>query len=328
MNAEPIGRHDRSRDGMVGLAVIAAGGLALSWACRRYPAELPAWAPWDFSWPEFLSAAVALWAYGRGLRRTPWWMRPAGRRRFAFALGIGLTYAVLQTRFDYLAQHMFTLTRVQHLVTHHLGPFLIALSQPGALLRRGLPPPLRRLAEAPALLRVVGALQQPVVAGVLFVGLIFLWLLPPVHLRAMLDHRLYALMNWSMVVDGLLFWTLVLDARPHPPARLSRGMRLLLVFAVQWPQIAGGALIGFSERSLYPAYTLCGRLFPAIAELTDQQVGASLIWFGGGMMSAVAAFLILRAMWAEEAAPPSRPTGTGRRGWDAAQNAPGRSSLS
>jgi hypothetical protein len=34
---------------------------------------------------------------------------------------------------------------------------------------------------------------------------------PPVHVRAVLDLQLYALMNWSMVLDGVLFWCLVLD---------------------------------------------------------------------------------------------------------------------
>ena len=43
-------------------------------------------------------------------------------------------------------------------------------------------------------------------AAVLFVGLIYLWLVPTVHFRAMIDPDLYAVMNWSMViVDGILF---------------------------------------------------------------------------------------------------------------------------
>jgi putative membrane protein len=155
----------------------------------------------------------------------------------------------------------------------------------------------------------------------LFVGLIFVWLIPPVLFRAMIDHRLYAVMNYSMVIDGVLFWTLVLDDRPKPPARLSRGGRLLLVFAVQWPQIAGGAIIGFVEQVLYPYYVLCGRVFPAIGEQTDQQLGGFIIWFGGGMMSTIAAIMLLRALWAEE----ERQAKLIVPGWDASQSASGRS---
>jgi putative membrane protein len=159
---------------------------------------------------------------------------------------------------------------------------------------------------------VLRVLQQPVVAGALFVGLIFVWLIPHVLFRAMVDARLYAVMNWSMVVDGLLFWALVLDDRPSPPARLSRSGRLLLAFLVQWPQVAGGALICFAGRVLYPYYGLCGRLYPAIDAQTDQQAGAFLIWFAGGMMSAIAALMILRTIWAEEEAQARRTI----PGWD------------
>ncbi len=80
----------------------------------------------------------------------------------------------------------------------------------------------------------------------------------------MIDVRLYAVMNWSMVLDGILFWCLVLDPRPKPPARVSFGVRAALAFAVMFPQIALGAVITFAQRDLYPYYDLCGRLFPSL----------------------------------------------------------------
>jgi hypothetical protein len=63
---------------------------------------------------------------------------------------------------------------------------------------------------------------------------------------------------------------------------------------------------------LYPYYGLCGRLYPAIDAQTDQQAGAFLIWFAGGMMSAIAALMILRTIWAEEEAQARRTI----PGWD------------
>ena len=89
----------------------------------------------------------------------------------------------------------------------------------------------------------------------------------------MINWRLYAVMNWSMVLDGLLFWCLVLNPRPKPPARISYGMRAALAFGVMFPQIVLGAAIAFSQRDLYPYYDLCGRLFPSIGALTDQRIG-------------------------------------------------------
>src|SRR6516164_115500 len=114
---------------------------------------------------------------------------------------------------------MFFLNRIQHVAMHHLGPFLVALGAAGGTIKRGMPLRLRLAIESPAIAGIIRALQQPVVAAFLFVGLFYFWLIPPVHFRAMIDARLYALMNWSMVLDGILFWWLVLDPCPKPPAR-------------------------------------------------------------------------------------------------------------
>ncbi|MDQ2804086.1 MAG: cytochrome c oxidase assembly protein [Pseudomonadota bacterium] len=284
---------------LVPSALIVAGTI-LSWFCEQHPSLLPVWAPWDFSWLEFLVTALAVWWYGRGLLLTHPLARPSPWRRLVFLTGVLAIYAVLQTRFEYLTQHMFFLNRIQHLVMHHLGPFLIVIAWPGETLRRGMPDPVRRLIDRPALARIVAVLQQPVLAGTLFVGLIFFWLIPSVHFRAMIDARLYAIMNWTMVVDGLLFWCLVMDPRPCPPARLSLPGRLILVLAVQVPQIAGGAFISFVGRSLYSYYSLCGRIFPSMNAQMDQQIGGFIIWFLGGMMSALAALMIVHRLWTEE----------------------------
>lgn len=281
------------------LALLALGAL-LSFISRLHPAALPPWAPWDFSWGEYLAASFGLYLYARGIARTSARLRPGHWRQASYGAGILVIWIVLQTRFDYAAQHLFALNRVQHLVLHHLGPFLIALSWPGGTLARGMPFPLLHVVQSRPVRRCVHVVQQPVLAGVLFVGLLWLWLTPPVHFRAMIDLRFYAVMNWSMVIDGTFFWVLVLDPRPSPPARLSFGARALLAFAVQMPQIAAGAAVGFIGRDLYPFYQLCGRIFPGIDALLDQQIGGSVVWFGGGMMSAIAVLIQLRAMWIDE----------------------------
>ena len=155
-------------------------------------------------------------------------------------------------------------------------------------------------------------LQQPFLAAFLFVGLVYFWLIPPIHFRAMIDVRLYAVMNWSMVLDGLLFWCLVLDPRPKPPARISYGIRAALAFGVMFPQIVLGAVIAFSRRDLYPYYDLCGRLFPSIGALTDQRIGGIVIWIPPAMMSALAVLLVVNNLRLhEEAAGEDDPDGAG-----------------
>lgn len=283
-------------------AAVLAAGLLFWWLCQSHAAMLPAWAPWDFSWIEFLAGWLTSWWYIRGLSRLAPGQRPSRLRQIGFFAGMLLIYVVLETRFEYFAEHQFFYNRIQHVVMHHLGPFLIALAWPGAALLRGLPAPLRRLAAHPLVIGTVRVLQQPILAAVLFSGSFFFWLIPPVHFRAMIDPDLYALMNWTMVVDGILFWCLVLDPRPCPPARAAFGTRAALAFAVMFPQIIIGAIITFSSRDLYTFYDLCGRIYPQLGAHIDQTIGGLILWIPPAMMSVLAALLVLNALRrAEEA---------------------------
>lgn len=290
------------------LAGVLALGALLYWVSKFHPTAMPAWAPWDFSWLEYLATALALVWFLRGLARTPTQARLSTGRRVAFLLGIIALYAVTQTRFDYMAQHMFFMNRIQHVVMHHIGPFLIALGGAGKTINQGMPRWLRQLLARRPVESVIRVLQQPALAAFLFVGLFYFWLIPPIHFRAMIDHRLYAVMNWSMVLDGILFWSLVLDPRPKPPARISFGTRIALSIGVMFPQIILGALITFSTRDLYPFYDLCGRLFPSIGALEDQLIGGIVIWIPPSMMSVIGALVVLRAFQVYDESTPEEPT--------------------
>jgi putative membrane protein len=277
----------------IGYVLICVAAVLLWWLCRAHPGMLPFWAPWDFSFVEFLSAWLAIGWYVRGLAAIAPEDQPSLARHIAFFVGVLLIYSVLETHFEYYAEHQFFYNRIQHVIMHHLGPLLIALAWPGETLWQGLPAPLRRIVGHPYVIRPIRVLQQPVLAAVLFSGSFFFWLVPSVHFRAMIDPNLYAAMNWTMVADGILFWCLVLDPRPCPPARASFAVRAALAFAVMFPQIIGGAIITFSKRDLYTFYNLCGRIYPQLGAGFDQAVGGLIIWIPPAMMSALAALLVL-----------------------------------
>jgi putative membrane protein len=277
-------------------AAIALAGIMLRWLCRAHSLMLPVWAPWEFSWVEFLAAWLTIWWYLRGLARTAPDERPSLMRQVAFFAGMLTIYAVLETRFEYFAEHQFYINRMQHVAMHHLGPVMLALAWPGATLMRGMPAPLRRLVENRFLVGIVYVLQQPVLAAVLFVGLIFFWLIPSVHFAAMINPNRFALMNWSMVVDGILFWCLVLDPRASPPARASFGARAAMVVLVMFPQIIGGALITFNPRDIYSFYDLCGRIYPEWGAHYDQALGGIIIWIPPAMMSIGGLLLVLNIL--------------------------------
>lgn len=270
--------------------------------------------PYEFSPTVLVLCGLAVVVYLAGIRRLKrLGSRVSVWRTLAYLLGVGLTYAVLQTHFDYWSQHMFFIHRGQHLVLHHVGPFLVALAAPGAVLAAGLPQRLRSAWLEPAwhsrpCRMTFAVVQQPVIAALLFVGLIYLWLTPAIHFSAMLNVPLYNTMNWSMAIDGFLFWCLMLDPRPpsHPRA-LRYGTRMTILVLVMFPQILIGAYIALTSQNLFPVYAVCGRLWP-LSPLTDQHIGGLITWIPASMMSVVAVLVLLhRWMLEEEKLAPGMP---------------------
>jgi putative membrane protein len=243
------------------------------------------------------------------MRRSKAEGRPVGLwRAISFFVGLALIYFVLQSYYDYLSQHMFWIHRLQHLVLHHVGPFLIVLGGP-QLIARGLPDGVRdsvakTLWRNPVVRGTYRVVQHPVVAPVLFVGLIYFWLTPAIHFDAMLNLNLYKAMNWSMAIDGLLFWWLMLSPKSeHSIVSLGYGTRILLLWVVMVLQIIIGAYISLHDSVLYSVYNLCGRAWE-VSPLVDQELGGLITWIPPSMMSIIGALLAL-GMWMHEQKPAS-----------------------
>ncbi|HEX7342198.1 MAG TPA: cytochrome c oxidase assembly protein [Rhodanobacteraceae bacterium] len=254
--------------------------------------------PWEFSPTTIIVIVMTAMLYLRGSLRQP----PGFWRQFCFWTGLVLIYLMLQTNFDYYAEREFFMHRVQHLVLHHMGPFLIIMALPGTTLRKGMPWVVRRawhrFAHSAPVRFVFEVLFNPVVASFLFFGIILFWLYPPIHFIAMLDWRWYRVMNWSVTVDGLLFWWLILDRHAHPPARIAPGWRVFIPLFVAMPQVFAGAYMTFTRRELYPIYDLCGRAFSGISSMQSQHLGGLILWIPSAMMMVLGAMIAFRH-WTE-----------------------------
>lgn len=261
--------------------------------------------PWDFYPAVVLFCVILGGVYVRGWLRCRRTLPTSGYAPLlAFMVGLVLVYIVMHTYVDYLSAHMLWIHRVQHLVLHHLGPFLMLLGMPWKVLPAGLPVPLKTtlfgwLWRSRLMRGCYRVLQNPAVAPLLFVGLIFFWLVPDIHFGAMLSITRYQIMNWSMLLDGLLFWWLILDPRPeHAVGRLGYGGRIVILSLIVPPQIILGAHIALARESLYPVYSVCGRAWP-ISPLVDQQIAGLVTWIPASMMSVIA-MLILLGRWMHE----------------------------
>lgn len=133
------------------------------------------------------------------------------------------------------------------------------------------------------------------------------WLIPSVQFVAMLDWRIYTLMNWTVAISGLLYWWMLLDHRPAPPSRTRPGLRVLSPVITMTPQILVGAIITFSSRDLYPIFTLCGRAFTSIPPVLDQSLGGLIMWVPAAVLEAIGAMMALRHMMRLSARRPATP---------------------
>ncbi len=146
-------------------AAILALGILLFWLCGQ-----PSYADAGLGTVGFLAARVSGDGLGSAvvLSRARLGAGGAARAlaRAVFLLGVGVIYAVLQTRFEYWSQHMFFLNRIQHVAMHHLGPFLVALGAAGGTIKRGMPLRLRLAIESPAVAGIVRVLAAAVGGGI------------------------------------------------------------------------------------------------------------------------------------------------------------------
>ncbi len=251
--------------------------------------------PWEVS-PTLLTCfVVAGWLFVRGCH-----VHHVNRiRKSFFWVGMVMLYLSLHTMLDYYAERMFFMHRIQHLVLHHAGPLVLMAAYPGSVLRSGLPMAWRvRLSQfnQSGLGRTVIALMtNPILVPALFVFLVIIWLVPSVQFYSMLDWRLYRLMNWSVVVTGFMYWNLILDRRPCPPAAMSPGGRVISPIVTMAPQMVAGAIIAFTERDLYPLFDLCGRAIAMEAQ-TDQMIGGLTMWIPAAMTEVIGLMMALRTL--------------------------------
>jgi putative membrane protein len=248
--------------------------------------------PWEFS-PTLVAmfvAGAALFIRGGRVHRVSW------VRQALFWSGMVLLYLSLHTRLDYYAERMFFIHRIQHLVLHHLGPLMLMAAYPGSVMRAGLPPAARRwlyrFRQGAVGRGIEAVLTHSIFVPALFVLLVLVWLLPSVQFYSMLDWRLYRVMNWSVVASGFLYWNLILDRRPNPPAAMSPGGRVLSPIFTMAPQMVAGAFIALTERDLYPLFELCGRAIPMPA-LMDQSIGGLTMWIPAALVELIGLLVAL-----------------------------------
>ena len=257
-------------------------------------------AMWQFE-PEIVAGLlIAASLYVVGVRRgarTKWW------RHLLFFGGLSALAIALLSPIEPLADHVFAIHQIEHMLLRSIGPMLLLLSQPQAALMRGMPDWLRRgivspMVSSSGVRRSFGFFTHPLIATLLFVGVSWFWMIPRWHDVAILDEPIHYMWHVTLLVTGLFFFSTIFDPRSAPAApRL--GTRLVMFWCAAMGNIILGAFLTFKTVPLYHAYDVMGRMF-GLAPVSDEQIGGLTMWIPGCMMFALSAILILHRWGVDE----------------------------
>jgi putative membrane protein len=266
----------------------------------RFPDVLFAWS-FDptIQLPLLLLAVGWFWAVHRVNAAHPHNRVPAARS-VAFLAGLLVIELALQSPIERYDDTLFAAHMVQHIMLTLFGPPLIALGAPVTLLLRVARPDVRRRFLLPPLhSRAFRAVSHPVVAWILFAGVMWGTHFSPVFERSLENDAVHDLEHLAYLTAGMLFWWPVVGLDPSP-WRMPHPLRLLYVF-LQMPQNTFLALAIFSAAEpLYPYYVALQRPWGP-TPLADQQLAGGLMWVIGDLTFLVAILgLVLAWMRAEE----------------------------
>jgi putative copper resistance protein D len=216
-------------------------------------------------------------------------------RTAAFFGGLVAIAVALMSGIERYDTVLFSAHMVQHILLTLVAPPLIALGAPITLLLRVARPETRRRWILPVLhSRVVRVVSFPVVAWVLFAGVMWATHFSPVFDRALEDPLVHDLEHVAYLVAGFLFWWPAIGLDPSP-WRMSHPVRALYVF-LQMPQNTFLAVAILSATApLYPHYATLVRPWGP-TPLADQQAAAGIMWFIGDLIFLMA-ILGLVAVW-------------------------------
>lgn len=290
-------------------AVVAtvAGGLvtAPAWAHEvDVASDQMLLSTWTLSADIIVPTVLAAVVYARGMARarsgrTEW------HRHLLFFAGLGALFLALQSPIDPIAERLFWVHQIQHLLLRMLAPMLLVLAWPQAVLTSGLPAGIRKAILAPVLSnsqlqRVFAGLSQPVPATLVFIGTLYVWQVPALHNVALENEPIHYLMHVTMLLAGMLFWWRIFDQRPA--GKGSRyGVRLMMLWLAVLSNIVLGAYTSFKGTVLYTAYDEPpGRLFD-MSSLADEKLGGIIIWIPSSMMVLLAVIIVIRMLGRHEA---------------------------
>ncbi len=215
-------------------------------------------------------------------------------RLVSFLGGMVLVLIALCSPVDRLAEQLFFMHMVQHLVLLDLAPILVLLGLTKKILR----PLTRRLMRVE---QAAGPFAHPVFAIAVYAGFMVLWHIPALYDAALEHPVVHVLEHLTFGFAGGLYWWFLLS--PIRSRRRLGGMGPV-VYMLATKAIVGllGILLAFAPDAIYDFYERQPGAYPAhLSPGTDQAVGGLVMALEQSIVMGVAlVFLFVRALGESE----------------------------
>jgi len=236
--------------------------------------RLPAWHVHPDVWLLFGSIIAA---YVIGVRRhlavtgeqTP------RRKQVLFLTGMGVLWLGADWPVHDLAEgYLYLMHMTQHLLFTLIAAPLLIAGMPAWMLRGLLaPPPLRR---------VFRFFTRPLVALIVFNGMLLFTHWPAVVEASVGSEAIHLALHVLIVGSALAMWWPVMSPLPEMPALSPPGQMIYLFLQSLAPTIPASFLT-FGRSSLYPVYAGFPRIW-GISALNDQLIAGLIMKLAGGLL--------------------------------------------
>ncbi|HEV2784891.1 MAG TPA: cytochrome c oxidase assembly protein [Solirubrobacteraceae bacterium] len=241
-------------------------------------------AGWSFAPGPLVLVAALTFLYVRRWRQ----IDGSAGRLASFLGGVALIVVALVSPVDRLAEQLFFMHMVQHLLLLDLAPILLLLGLTKVLLR----PLTRRLVRVE---HAAGPLAHPVFAIALYVVTMALWHVPAMYDAALEYPLVHVLEHVTFGIAGGLYWWHLLS--PIRARRRLGGMGPV-VYMLATKVLVGllGILLTFAPETLYDFYESQPGYW-GLSPGTDQAVGGLIMALEQSIVMGVAlVFLFVRAL--------------------------------
>jgi putative membrane protein len=200
---------------------------------------------------------------------------PSLARRVSFFAGVALLWLGADWPVHDLAEgYLFSIHMVQHTLFSLVAPPLLLM---------GLPPWfLRRLIRPKPIFQLVRFFTRPLVALILFNGVILVTHWPVLVDASLRSHPLHFLVHLVLFTSATLMWWPVVDPLPELK-RLSEPGKMLYLFLQSILPTVPASFLTFASAPIYHFYETAPRIW-GLGVLNDQQIAGLIMKIGGGLL--------------------------------------------